>query len=83
MSQTGRADRGCRGMPNVTDIFEDEYGPNIVADVEAAQHSPYMINVTVYVTEKKEEMRDLCQAIGNALRNHGVRAGVRTELVAE
>jgi len=67
----------------VKGVFEEEYGQNSVVKVEAAQYSPDMINITVYVREKKVEMRDLCVKIAHVLRSQGIRAGVRTELTQE
>jgi translation elongation factor EF-1beta len=65
----------------VKQVFEEEYGINSVAKVEAAQYNPYMINITVYVREKKVEMRDLCVKIAHVLKSQGIRAGLRTELI--
>ena len=65
----------------VKQVFEEEYGINSVAKVEAAQYNPYMINITVYVREKKIEMRDLCVKIAHVLKSQGIRAGLRTELI--
>ena len=45
-----------------------EYSPYIPADI-----------ITVYVSEKKESMWDLCVNIALSLRNQGIRAGLRTE----
>ena len=65
----------------VQQIFEEEYGKNIVAKVEAAQYNPYVIDITVYVSEKKESMWDLCVNIVHSLRNQGIRAGIHTEQI--
>ena len=67
----------------VQQVFEEEYGQNSVAKVEAAQYSPDMIDITVYVREKKAEMRELCVKVAHILRSQGIRAGVRTELAHE
>ncbi len=56
---------------------------NSVAKVEAAQYNPYTIDITVYVKEKKAEMRDLCVRIAHVLRSQGIRAGLRTELTQQ
>jgi len=63
----------------VKQVFEEEYGINSVVKVEAAQYSPDMINITVYVKEKKADMWDLCTKITHTLRNQEIRAGIRTE----
>ena len=67
----------------VQQVFEEEYGQNSVAKVEAAQYSPDMIDITVYVREKKGEMRELSVKVAHILRSQGIRAGVRTELAHE
>jgi phage-related protein len=67
----------------VKQVFEEEYGINSVVKVEAAQYNPYMINITVYIKEKKAEMRDLCVKIAHVLKSQGIRAGLRTELIQE
>ena len=65
----------------IKQVFEEEYGMNSVVKVEAAQYSPYTIDITVYVREKKADMRDLCVKIAHTLRNQGIRAGLHTELI--
>jgi len=49
----------------VKQVFEEEYGNGNVAKVEAAQYNPYMINIAIYVREKKADMRDLCVNIAH------------------
>ena len=63
----------------VKQVFEEEYGINSIVKVEAAQYNPYMIDITVYVREKKASMGDLCVKIAHVLRSQGIRAGLRTE----
>lgn len=63
----------------VKEVFEEEYGMNSVIKVEAAQYSPYTIDITVYVKEEKTDMWDLCVKIAHILRSQGIRAGLRTE----
>jgi len=65
----------------VKQVFEEEYGMNNVVKVEAAQYSPYTIDITVYVREEKADMWDLCVKIAHTLRSQGIRTGVRTELI--
>lgn len=67
----------------VKGVFEEEYGTNSVTKVEATQYSPDMINVTIYVREKKADMWDLCTKIAHILRSQGIRAGVRMELTQD
>lgn len=67
----------------VRQVFEEEYGTNSVVKVQAAQYSPYTIDITVYVREKKTEMWDLGVKIAHKLRDQGIRAGLHTELIQE
>lgn len=67
----------------VKQVFEEEYGMNSVAKVQAAQYSPYTIDITVYVREKETDMWDLCVNIAHVLRNQGIRTGLHTELMQE
>ena len=67
----------------VKQVFEEEYGINSVAKVEATQYNPYTINIIVYVREKKADMWDLCVKIAHMLKSQGIRAGLRTELIQE
>jgi len=60
--------------------FEKKYGKNIVAGVSVAQHSPYIIDVVVYVKEKKDGMWSLCIKIADEFRNQGISIGIHTEL---
>lgn len=56
--------------------FEEEYGVDTIVDVEAVKYNPDIIDITVYVKEKKEKMRDLGYSIRNYLKSQGIRTGI-------
>ncbi len=56
--------------------FEEKYGVDIVVNVEAVKYNPDIIDITVYVKEKKESMRNLGYSIRNYLKNQGIRTGI-------
>jgi hypothetical protein len=56
--------------------FEENYGVATVVDIEAVKYNPDIIDITVYVKEKKESMRDLGYSIRNYLKSQGIHTGI-------
>ena len=56
--------------------FEEEYGIDTVIGVEAVKYNPDIIDITVYVKEKKDGMRNLGYSIRNYLKSQGIRTGI-------
>lgn len=60
----------------IKSYFEEEYGVDTIVDVEAVKYNPDIIDITVYVKEKKESMRNLGYSIRHYLKNQGIRTGI-------
>ena len=60
----------------IKSCFAEKYGVDTVVDVEAVKYNPEIIDITVYVEEKKETMRDLGYSIRSYLKSQGIRTGI-------
>jgi translation elongation factor EF-1beta len=60
----------------IKECFEEEYGVDTIVDVEAVKYNPDIIDITVYVKEKKDSMRNLGYSLRNYLKSQGIRTGI-------
>lgn len=61
----------------IEQAFVEEYGPEIVRDVQVAHFNPDVIDVTVVVQAREPDMDSLVLELSEVLRRQGVRVAIR------
>ena len=65
----------------VENSFQNQYGKGAVREVVVREYNPDVTDVVVRVGAKYPDMWDLCAELSEALRQQGIRVGIRAEQV--
>lgn len=58
-------------------IFQDEYGTEVIKEIQVNHFNPSVIDVAVGITARNPTMDSLAQNVSELLRNQGVRVAIR------